>query len=307
MATEMAQVDQEKDDETPLLTYRYLRMILVLPAVFLVLATIFEAWSRHWQFRDSISDSYQGPVRDVFVGALMASGVCMIAYKGRSKLEDYALNFAGFNAFFVALVPNNFTAVLNQAKSTSVTVGEVITRDQMLTNLRFVLTALLITSALFVFCDYKLMNWRALKWGKDETVFAGWLAVISWATEIFFLVFIVGGVLLGWETFLGGTIFGILHFTAAGLMIGNLSFAAASHAFPATLRTPEQNASWEPASSRALGGYRFIAFAMWAGLLVGGFCIWRHVPYAVIVTEYVEIGLFVAYWLVATRRDWRPN
>jgi len=59
MATEMAQVEQQKDDETPLLTYRYLRMILVLPAVFLVLATIFEAWSRHWQFRESISDSYQ--------------------------------------------------------------------------------------------------------------------------------------------------------------------------------------------------------------------------------------------------------
>jgi hypothetical protein len=33
----------------------------------------------------------------------MASGVGMIAYKGRSKLEDYALNFAGVNAFFVAL------------------------------------------------------------------------------------------------------------------------------------------------------------------------------------------------------------
>jgi len=25
----------------------------------------------------------------------------------------------------------------------------------------------------------------------------------------------------------------------------------------------------------------------------------------VIVTEYVEIGIFVAYWLVATRRDWK--
>ena len=75
---------------------------------------MFEAATRG-SFRDSISDSYQGPVRDVFVGALMASGVCMIAYKGRSKLEDYALNFAGFNAFFVALVPKNFTAVLNTA------------------------------------------------------------------------------------------------------------------------------------------------------------------------------------------------
>src|SRR5829696_8180835 len=188
MTIQTALVAPETDEGTPLLTYRYLRMILVLPAVFLVLATIFEAWSRDWQFRDSISDSYQGPVRDVFVGALMASGVCMIAYKGRSKLEDYALNFAGFNAFFVALVPNNFTAVLNQATSTSVSVGEIATRNQLLTNLRFVLTAFLITALLFTYCDYKLMNWRALKWGTDETTFAGALAVVSWVTEIVFLV-----------------------------------------------------------------------------------------------------------------------
>lgn len=303
MTTHTAQITQ-KDDGTPLQTYRYLRMILVLPATFLLLATIFEAWSRGWQFRDSISDSYQGPVRDVFVGALMASGVCMIAYKGRSKLEDYALNFAGFNAFFVALVPNNFTAVLNQAKSTSVSVGEVASRDQLLTNLKFVLTAFLITAALFTYFDYKVMNWRALKWGKDETKFAGALAVVSWVTEIIFLV-IVGNVLFGRETLFGGTIFGILHFTAAGLMIGNLSFAAASHAFPATLRNPQQNADWEPTSSRALGGYRFVVLAMWAGIVIGGACIWRDVPYAVIVTEYVEIGLFVVYWLLATRRDWK--
>jgi len=229
-------------------------MILFLPATFLLLATIFEAWSRDWQFRDSISDSYQEPVRDVFVGALMASGVCMIAYKGRSKLEDYALNFAGFNAFFVALVPNNFTAVLNRVKSTSVSVGEVATRDQLLTNLRFVLAAFLITAVLFTYFDYKLMNWHALEWGKDETKFAGALAVVSWVTEIIFLVLIVGNVLVGRETFFGGTVFGILHFTAAGLMIGNLSFAAASNAFPATLRNRQQNAEGSrPRPARSAG------------------------------------------------------
>ena len=37
------------------------------------------------------------------------------AYKGQSKLEDYALNFAGFNAFLVALVPNSFPDLLTQA------------------------------------------------------------------------------------------------------------------------------------------------------------------------------------------------
>lgn len=297
-------IDVKKDDWTPLLTYRYLRMIMVLPATFLFLATLFEAASRGWVFRDSISDSYQGPVRDVFVGALMASGICMIAYKGRSKLEDYALNFAGFNAFFVALVPNNFTAVLNESVTTSITTGDVITRQQMLTNLRFVLIALLIIAALFTYLDYQLMNWKALRWGKDETKFASALAVISWVTEIVFVLVIVGGVIVGQQTLFGLSIFGLLHLTAAALLIANLSFAAASHAFPRKLRSPQMNADAEKTSNSALRGYRLIVFAMWGGLIIGGLCIYLGIGYSVIVTEYVEIGLFVAYWLVATRRDW---
>ena len=240
----------------------------------------------------------------MFVGALMASGVCMIAYKGRSKLEDYALNFAGFNAFFVALVPNNFTAVLNRAATTSLTTGDVVTREQLLTNLRFVLTAFLITSALFIYFDYKLMNWSAFKWGRDETKFASALVVVSWVTEIVFLLGIVGGVLAGRETLFGLSIFGILHFTAASLLIANLSFAAASHAFPLKLRSPQLNATAEKISPSALKGYRCIVAAMWGGLIIGGLCIVLGVSYSVIVTEYVEIGLFVAYWLIATRGDW---
>lgn len=297
-------IDVKKDDWTPLLTYRYLRMIMVLPATFLFLATLFEAASRGWVFRDSISDSYQGPVRDVFVGALMASGICMIAYKGRSKLEDYALNFAGFNAFFVALVPNNFTAVLNESATTSITTGDVITRQQMLTNLRFVLIALLITAAFFTYLDYQLMNWKAFRWGKDETKFASALAVISWVTEIVFVLVIVGGVIVGQQTLFGLSIFGLLHLTAAALLIANLSFAAASHAFPRKLRSLQLNADAEKTSDSALRGYRLIVFAMWGGLIIGGLCIYLGIGYSVIVTENVEIGLFVAYWLVATRRDW---
>jgi hypothetical protein len=149
------------------------------------------------------------------------------------------------------------------------------------------------------------MGWRAFRWGKDETTFASSLVVISWAAEIFFLVVIVGGVLVGREELFGGSIFAIFHFTAAGLLIVNLSFAAASHAFRGKLRTTQENTSDVPATPRALAGYRIIVVAMWAVLVIGGICIYQKVPYAVIVTEYLEIGLFVAYWLVATRKDWK--
>jgi hypothetical protein len=294
----------QQGDGTILATYRYLRMILLLPPTFLVLATLFEAATRG-QFRESISDSYQGAVRDVFVGTLMATGVCMIAYKSRSKLEDYALNFAGFNAFFVALVPNNFTSVLNAAPASAPPGSDVITRDQVLTNLRFVLVAFLISALLFTYFDYKLMHWSSLKWGKDETAFASALAFVSWGAEIIFLVVVVGGFVVGGrETLFGASIFGILHFTAAGLLIGNLSFAVASHAFPVMLRSPQMKAAAPETSAAALTAYRVVVAAMWLGLIIGGISIYLQLPYSVIVTEYAEIGLFVAYWLIATRRDW---
>jgi hypothetical protein len=250
-----------------------------------------------------MSDSYQGPVRDVFVGALMATGLAMIAYKGRSKLEDYALNFAGFNAFFVALVPNNFTQVLNSATAEST--GEIVARDEMLTNLRLVLLALLITAALFVILDYRLMHWEAFRWAGAPRV-AQILVIISWAAELFFLVVIVGGVLAGREHLFGLSIFGMLHFVAAALLIGNLSFAVASRAWPQSLRTPLERKAATANPPRARAAYVTIVVLMWAGILIGGWCIYKDVNYAVIVTEYFEILMFVLFWAVATRKDWNP-
>src|SRR5688500_3033316 len=92
-------------------TYRYLQIIMVVPAAWLLLCLL-AAWGLMDADHDSISDYYGTPLRDVFVGALMACGICMVAYKGESKLEDYALNFAGFNAFLVALVPNSYPQIL---------------------------------------------------------------------------------------------------------------------------------------------------------------------------------------------------
>ena len=45
------------------------------------------------------------PARGAFVLALAGLGACLIAYKGNDAVEDVLLNFAGFMAFLVALVP----------------------------------------------------------------------------------------------------------------------------------------------------------------------------------------------------------
>ena len=66
-------------------------------------------------------------------------------------------------------------------------------------------------------------------WGKDETKFASALVVVMGHRGL--PSGHRGGRFAGRETLFGLSIFGILHFTAASLLIANLSFAAASHAF----------------------------------------------------------------------------
>jgi hypothetical protein len=42
-----------------------------------------------------MSDYYQGPVRDVFVGGLTAAGGRLVIYNGSARVEEYALDLAG--------------------------------------------------------------------------------------------------------------------------------------------------------------------------------------------------------------------
>ena len=292
-------------DLRPVETYRYLRLITPLPAIWLLLAIATVAVVRH-QFLDSISDYYGGPLRDVFVGTLMASGVGMIAYKGRSKLEDYALNFAGVNAFFVALVSNSFQGLLDAARATegartAVADGAVVaSSSELLQNLRICMATFLVLLAVFVIADSVLMHWTKFRWSQ-QTRATNVLIVISWFGELVLLV-VVAFMLVGLETIGGRSIFSVIHFAAASLLIVNLSFAAASHAFPAKLRRDRIDA---PAASLPVRR-TFIAItaAMWLGLAVGIPLVLAGMPYSVLVVEVWEILLFIAFWLVATRTEW---
>ncbi|MFP3713199.1 hypothetical protein [Puerhibacterium sp. TATVAM-FAB25] len=281
--------------------YRYVRLIALLPAVWLLLA-IFVVWAVRHEVLESISDYYGGPLRDVFVGGLMAAGICMVAYKGDSKLEDYALNFAGANTFFVALVPNSFPQLLATARAAEAAgLEQAVSSAELLQNLRIAVGTFVLLAAVFVVMDMTLMRWTRFRLS-EQTTLANVLIGISWLAEIL-LVVVVVAMVLGREVLLDRSIFDLVHFAAAGLLVLNLSFAAASHAFPGRLRT----AADRPADTRA--GRRFflgITVAMWIGLVVGGLCIWRDVPYAVFWTEVWELALFLVFWIGATRREWRP-
>ena len=88
-----------------LYTYRYVRGGMVALLLMLVLSVLLEALVSSGCFLGSISGYYFTPARTVFVGALFALGALLIVHKGRSPEEDVLLDFSGFMAFVVAMVP----------------------------------------------------------------------------------------------------------------------------------------------------------------------------------------------------------
>jgi hypothetical protein len=266
-------------------------------------------WIDRDQILDSISDDYYGgPLRDVFVGGLTACGIGMIAYKGSSRLEDYALNFAGVNTFFVALVSNSFQDLLDSTRAAEVTrtvtsLGPgIASSTQLLQNLTISVIVLLVVLVLFVAADVRLMHWTRFRWN-EQTTATNILIAISWMAEIA-LLGIVMRMLIGYETVAGASIFSVIHFTAATLLIINLPFAAASHAFPTKLRR-QPDAIGESAPIR----HAFIAITalMWAGLVGALVLWWVGAPYVVIGVEVWEIVLFIAFRFAATGAEWTPQ
>jgi hypothetical protein len=90
-------------------TYRYLRLAIVVVVVALMVSVLIErSHATCWQ--GSISAYYYTPVHAMFVGALVAIGVALIAIRGSTDLEDVFLNVAGVLAPIVAFVPTKVPA-----------------------------------------------------------------------------------------------------------------------------------------------------------------------------------------------------
>lgn len=87
-------------------SYRYLRLAMVVLVVILAVSIVIEI-SRASCWQGSISAYYYTPVHAVFVGALVAIGVVLVALKGRESVEDLFFNLAGVLAPVVALVPTS--------------------------------------------------------------------------------------------------------------------------------------------------------------------------------------------------------
>jgi hypothetical protein len=92
-------------DSIEVKSYHYLRISLVALVAFLAAAVAYQTVLQG-SFLASVSAYYYTPAQAVFVGALIAVGVCMIALEG-SPVEDVFLNLGGMLAAVVAIVPTS--------------------------------------------------------------------------------------------------------------------------------------------------------------------------------------------------------
>lgn len=107
-------------------TYRYLRLALVALVLLLFAAVAIERGATGARcVQGSISAYYYTPAQPVLVGVLVTMGVCLVALKGNSEVEDVLLNVAGMLAPGVAFVP---TTDVGTCRSAALSVADVPAR-----------------------------------------------------------------------------------------------------------------------------------------------------------------------------------
>ena len=94
----------QQADETLVKSYRYLRTAMVGLVLCLTVAVIHQSL-KQGTILSSISAYYFTSAQTIFVGALIAIGVCMIALRGTTDTDDILLNIGGMLAPVVAVVP----------------------------------------------------------------------------------------------------------------------------------------------------------------------------------------------------------
>jgi hypothetical protein len=91
-------------DPVSLVTYRHLRLAMLLLVFFLGTAVVLQIAAANC-VQSSVSAYYFTAAGPAFVAALCGIGVCLMVYRGQTDPENVALDIAGFLAFVVALVP----------------------------------------------------------------------------------------------------------------------------------------------------------------------------------------------------------
>ena len=274
-------------DTAAIKTYRYLRISMVAAVGLLGVSILLErADVDCWQ--TSVSAYYYTPVRAIFVGVLMAIGLCLIVIKGSTTWEDATLNAAGMVAPIVAVVP---TTDVGQCWSQSP--GRLPVDEDgnlapwVVANVDNNVTALLITGiagllVAAVIASIATNNVKAVAEVGEAGMRLGLLAA---------MVFLLTGAVLFavWDDFDTRA-----HGIAAVAMFLFLALAVGGNAWQRRNDPRPRPYFWLYASIAAA---MLLAPAIMFPLASG----WDHM---VLVLETTEIVLFAVFWLVQTKEHW---
>lgn len=275
-------------------TYRYLR-IGMIGVVGLLTTSVLLEYSKVNCLQDSVSAYYYTPVKAIFVGGLMAIGLCLIVIKGRTPWEDSFLNFAGMLAPVVAVVPTTTVG-----KCWSVEPKPLPLNDQggladwVVANIDNNVTALLLTG----FVGLLLSALIAMYATRDLLAVAhvgGAGTRLGLLGAALFLL--VGAIAFwGWNGFDTHA-----HSIAAIAMFAFLAAAVASNAVDSRKRPDERSYVWLYAGIALLMAAAALLLPVVAMMLRRWGSGWNHI---VFFLEATEIALFVAFWVVQTKQHW---
>lgn len=267
-------------------TYRYLRIAMVSLVATLGVAVVHEMVEKKGDcFQTSISAYWYTPAQAIFVGTLIAIGVCLIALKGNTEWEDIFLNVAGMLAPIVALVP---TPGPGQCQTVKVDTLERTAAVENNVVAVFVvgLIGLLLTTA---------FAWSAVREGATrEARTARYGLAIS-------AVLLVGGMI--WFATDRSSFIGNAHYAAALTMFGFIILVVVWNAWQLALKGVSEPEQMD--RRRYLNRYSYLAIGMvGGGLLMAGYAGlfgWSHV---VLWIETLLIGLFALFWILQTSELW---
>lgn len=274
-----------------MVTYRYVRVGLVALVVFL-LTSLALTWA-HSCPQGSISAFFYTHTHAVLLASLCAIGICLIAYKGSRVGEDALLNFSGFMAFIVALVPTG-PADLCRPWLPSVTdpFGAVPNN----------VAALFVAIAAGTGMYLALQRWRrpqpapvasepacaeaATPW---KTIATALLRVEKWLPAALLGIAIAGAPLMLWDWFAEHA-----HVIAAVAMFLAITLVAVYHACYARAAVRRHLARF----------YAIIAALMLVTVVAGVVLLIVGWHFGVIAVELTLTVLFAVFWAVQTWDVW---
>ena len=269
------------DKDRLLETYRHLRMTLVALACLLLIGSLGGSLF-YGQLMTSISANYNGLLRNVFVGALVGIGACLVAVRGR-PLEDYALNLAGFYALFVAFVPPSLPKLLDAITDEKL-------KDAALNSVRLSVGTVVLVAIAFLIVERRSGHWA----GDALTTLGGrpkgFYRLAQFLSFVFVALIVIG---MFWTDYLW-----VLHPVAAVFMIGSMAVAVACNGWPKAAGEddiPENKV------------YQRIALLMVPGVfivLAAALAINQTRSYTVAIIEWWSVILFAVFWAYQTKQEW---